>query len=225
MFLLTTRLTAWLRLARHEETWKSAEILILRWHRDIARRRWAARSIRDKTGRPATRQNIRALALRLARENPSWGYRRIHGELTGLGYKVAPATVWQILKDAGIDPAPRRAGQTWRGFLAGQAATILATDFFHVDTVFLRRLYVLFFIEHHTRRVHLAGIAAHPTGAWVTQQARNLLVNLDDRADGLKFLIRDRDTKFTAAFDTVFTAIGMRIVKTPVQAPRANAIA
>ena len=129
------------------------------------------------------------------------------------------------LKDAGIDPAPRRSGQTWRAFLTRQAKTILAADFFHVDTVFLRRLYVLFFIEHGTRRVHLAGVTAHPTGAWVTQRARNLLMNLEGRADGLKFLIRDRDTKFTAAFDAVFTAIGVRIVKTPVQAPRANAIA
>lgn len=161
----------------------------------------------------------------MARDNPSWGYRRIHGELTGLGHKIAPSTVWQIFKEAGIDPAPRRAGQTWRVFLAGQATTILAVDFFHVDTVFLRRLYVLFFIEHGTRRVHLAGITAHPTGAWVTQQARNLLINIEGRADGLKFLIRDRDTKFTAGFDAVFTAIGVRIIKTPVRAPRANAIA
>jgi hypothetical protein len=142
-----------------------------------------------------------------------------------MGYRVAPSTVWRILKDAGIDPAPRRAGQTWRAFLAGQAATILATDFFHVDTVFLRRLYVLFFIEHSTRRVHLAGVTAHPTGEWVTQQARNLLMNLEGHADGFKFLIRDRDAKFTAAFDAVLTAVGARILKTPVQAPRANAIA
>ena len=161
----------------------------------------------------------------MAHDNPGWGYRRIHGELTGLGFKLAPSTIWKILKDAGIDPAPRRAGQTWREFLAGQAKTILAADFSHVDTVFLRRLYVLFFIEHGTRRVQLAGITAHPTGAWVTQQARNLLMNFEGRADSLKFLIRDRDTKFTAAFDAVFTAIGVRIVKTPVQAPRANAIA
>ena len=161
----------------------------------------------------------------MARDNPGWGYRRIHGELAGLGYKLAPSTVWQILKDGGIDPAPTRSQQTWHTFLEAQAKTILAADFFHVDTVFLRRLYVLFFIEHGTRRVHLAGITAHPTGEWVAQQARNLLMNLDDRADGLKFLIRDRDTKFTAALDAVFTAIAVRIIRTPVRAPRANAIA
>jgi putative transposase len=124
-----------------------------------------------------------------------------------------------------FEPAPARSGQTWRAFLAGQAQTILAVDFLHVDTVFLRRLYVLFFIEHGTRRVHLAGITAHPTGEWVTRQARNLLMNLEGRADGLKFLIRDRDARFTTAFDAVFTAIGVRIVTTPVRAPRANAIA
>ena len=196
---------------------------LLRWHAGLVRQRWAYP--RRAPGRPRTAPAVRALVLEMARDNPGWGYRRIHGELTGLGYKLAPSTVWQILKDAGIDPAPRRAGQTWRAFLAGQATTILAADFFHVDTVFLRRLYVLFFIEHGTRRVHLAGITAHPTGGWVTQQARNLLMNLEDHADGLKFLIRDRDAKFTAAFGAVFTAAGMRIIKTPVRAPRANAIA
>ena len=196
---------------------------VLRWHAGLVRRRWAYPH--RAPGRPRTAPGVRALVLEMARDNPAWGYRRIHGELTGLGYKVAPSTVWQILKDAGIDPAPRRAGQTWRAFLTGQATTILAVDFFHVDTVFLRRLYVLFFIEHGTRRVHLAGITGHPTGEWVTQQARNLMMNLEVRADGLKFLIRDRDTKFTAGFDAVFTAIGVRIVMSPVQAPRANAIA
>ena len=196
---------------------------LLRWHADLIRRRWTCP--RHRPGRPHTAHAIRALVLEMARDNPGWGYRRIHGELAGLGYRIAPSTVWQILTDAGIDPAPRRSGQTWSAFLQAQAKTILAADFFHVDTVLLRRLYVLFFIEHGTRRVHLAGITAHPAGEWVTQQARNLLMNLGDHADGLKFLIRDRDAKFTAAFDAVFTAIGVRIIETPVQAPRANAIA
>ena len=196
---------------------------LLRWHADLVRRRWAHQ--RRTPGRPRTAPAVRALVLEMARHNPSWGYRRIHGELAGLGHKLAPLTVWQVLKEAGIDPAPTRSGQAWRTFLDAQAKTILATDFFHVDTVFFRRLYVLFFIEHGTRRVHLAGITAHPTGEWVTQQARNLLMNLDDHADSLKFLIRDRDAKFTAAFDAVLAAADVRIIKTPVRAPRANAIA
>ena len=119
---------------------------LLRWHADLVRRRWAYP--RRAPGRPRTAPTVRALVLEMARDNPGWGYRRIHGELAGLGRKLAPSTVWQILKDAGIDPAPRRAGQSWRAFLDAQAKTILAADFFHVDTVLLRRLYVLFFIEH-----------------------------------------------------------------------------
>jgi putative transposase len=196
---------------------------LLRWHASMVRRKWTYP--RRAPGRPRTASAIRELVLEMARDNPGWGYRRIHGEMAGLGHKVAASTVWQILKDAGIDPAPQRAGQSWRAFLDAQAKTILAADFFHVDTVLLRRLYVLFFIEHGTRRVHLAGITAHPTGEWANQQARNLLMNLEDQADGLKFLIRDRDAKFTSAFDAVLTAASVRIIKTPVRAPRANAIA
>src|SRR5829696_9200040 len=155
----------------------------------------------------------------MARENPKWGYRRIQGELVGLGHSIAASTVWTILKKAGLDPAPRRSGPTWRQFLAAQAHAILAVDFAHVDTVLLRRLYVLVVIEHGRRRVHLAGITSGPTGAWVTQQARNLLMDLDDRAAQIRFLIRDRDTKFTAAFDAVFSGADIRIIRTPVRAP------
>jgi putative transposase len=196
---------------------------LLRWHAQLVARRWTYP--RRRPGRPPVAQPLQALVLRLARENPTWGYRRIHGELIGLGHQLAASTVWKILKAAGIDPAPRRSGSTWRQFLAVQAEAILAVDFAHVDTVFLRRLYVLVVIEHGRRRVHLAGITAHPTGAWVTQQARNLLIDLGDRADQFRFLIRDRDSKFTAAFDAVFAGADIRIIPTPVRAPRANAIA
>jgi putative transposase len=138
---------------------------------------------------------------------------------------VAASTIWKILKSAGLDPAPRRSGPTWRQFLSAQAHAILAVDFAHVDTVFLRRLYILVVIEHDRRHVHIAGITAHPTEAWVAQQARNLLMDIGDRADRLRFLIRDRDSKFTAAFDAVFAGADVRIIRTPVRASRANAIA
>jgi putative transposase len=148
---------------------------IVRWHREVVRRRWAARSIRGRTGRPATRRNVRALVLRLARENPEWGYRRIHGELAGLGMKIAASTVWEILKKAGIDPAPRRSVPAWPQFLRSQAEAILACDFFTADLLDGTQAYVLAVIEHATRRIRILGITLHPTGEWTAQQARNLV--------------------------------------------------
>src|SRR3954452_4881421 len=196
---------------------------LLRWHAHLVARRWTYPHRRP--GRPPTAAPIRTLVLQMARESPRWGYRRIQGELVGLGHTVAASTVWRILKSASLDPAPRRSGPTWQQFLFAQAHAILAIDFARVDTVFLRRLYVLIVIEHERRRVHLAGITAHPTGDWVTQQARNLLIDLGDRADRFQFMIRDRDSKYTAAFDAVFPGADIAIIRTPVRAPRANAIA
>ena len=275
VFLPTTRLAAWLRLSRREETWKTAEILILRhqlavlqrrqpsrptvnwadrallatligviprarrrgmrllitpdtilrWHRDIVRRRWAVRSTSGKIGRPVTRRNIKALALRLARENPEWGYRRIHGELAGLGVKVAASTVWEILRTNSIDPAPRRTGPTWSQFLRSQAEAILACDFFIVDLLDGTQAYVLTVIEHATRRTRILGLTPHPTGEWTVQQARNLLMDLGDQAHRAKFMIRDRGSNFTAAFDAVLADAGIRTVLCNVRTPRMNAIA
>jgi transposase len=225
VFLLITRVASWLRLSQREETWKTAEILILRWHRDIVRRGWAARSMRGRTGRPATRSNVRALVLRLARENPEWGYRRIHGELAGLGVKVAASTVWEILKSAGIDPAPRRTGPSWSQFLRSQAEAILARDFFTADLLDGTQAYVLAVIEHATRRIRILGITRHPTGEWTTQQARNLIMDLGDQAHRSKFMIRDRGSNFTTAFDAVLADAGVRTVLCNVRTPRMNAIA
>jgi transposase InsO family protein len=166
---------------------------------------------------------VRELVVRLARENPSWGYRRIQGELVGLGDSLAASTVWEILRREGIEPAPRRLESSWAEFLRRQAASILECDFLTVDTVFFKRFYVLFFIELASRRVHIAGMTANPDGAWVIQQARNLLMRLDDDAVQARFLIRDRDSKFTRDFDEVFRAEGIPVTRAPVRAPRARA--
>jgi putative transposase len=194
---------------------------IRRWHRSLIARRWTYSHRRP--GRPATDAGVRALTVRLARENPGWGYRRIHGELAGLGVRIAASTVWSILQQAGIEPAPRRSAETWQQFLRAQASGIIACDFFTVDTVLLRRLYALVFIELATRQVYLAGITANPTGEWATQQARNMCETFVDRSEPIRFLIHDRDRKFTAAFDEVFRSEGIRTIRTPVRAPRANA--
>jgi putative transposase len=195
---------------------------LLGWHRAVVRHRW---TYPHQRGRPAVAAEVRALVLRLARENPTWGYRRIHGELCRLGFKLGASTVWAILRRAGVAPAPTRSAVTWRQFLRAQAKGVLAVDFFTVDTVLFRRLYVLFVLEVASRRVHVLGVTAHPVGDWVTQQARNLLMELGEDPGQIRFLIRDRDTKFTAAFDAVFAAEGIQVLRTPVRAPRANAYA
>jgi|ERR1022692_1178342 hypothetical protein len=267
VFLLTMRLATWLRLSRQDETWKAAEILILRHQLAVLQRHqprrsklnWAdrallaallgtmpkarhrglrllvtpdtilrwhrARSMRGKTGRPATRRNIKALVLRLARENPEWGYRTIHGELAGLGVKIAASTAWEILKNAGIDPAPRRTGPTWSQFLRSQAEAILACDFFTADLLGGTQAYVLAVIEHATRRVRILGVMQHPTGQWTAQQARNLLMDLGGQTNRVKFMIRDRGPDFTGAFDAVLADAGIRTVPCNVQTSRMNAIA
>jgi len=196
---------------------------LLAWHRRLVARKWDYTS-RRRPGRPPTAAAICKLVIRIATENPAWGHRRVQGELVRLGHPVAASTVWQILHDAGIDPAPRRAGPTWKQFLTAQARGILAVDFVHVDTVLLRRVYALIVIEHGTRHVYLAGISANPDGAWTTQAARNFLMETGPRRTGVKFLIRDRAGQFTAGFDAVFLAGGIRILASPPQAPKANAI-
>ncbi|MGO8873577.1 MAG: integrase core domain-containing protein [Acidimicrobiales bacterium] len=195
---------------------------LLRWHRDLVRKKW---TYPRPPGRPTIPPGTVQLVLRLARENPTWGYRRIQGELSTMGILLAPSSVWDILRRHGFDPSPGRRGPTWGEFLKVHAATMLAGDFFTIGTVLLRRLYVLFFIELDTRKVFVTGVTAHPTGAWVLQQARNLSLELAERAQSLKFLIRDRDAKFTSSFDEVFRSEGVRVIRTPVRAPRANAFA
>ena len=195
---------------------------VMRWHRDIVRRRWASRSRRGRSGRPAMHRKVRLVILRLARENESWGYRRIHGELAGLGITVAPSTVWEILKGAGIGPAPRRDGPGWAEFLRSQAQGILALDFFTADVLNGAKVYVLAVIEHGTRRIRVPGATENPVQPWIVQQARNLLMDLEDTRTRLKFVLHDRDASFTAAFDVVFQAAGIRTVRSAVRSPQAK---
>jgi putative transposase len=196
---------------------------LLRWHRRLVAGAWTYPHRRP--GRPPLDEQLQQLIIRLATENPRWGYQRLQGELLRLGVPVSATAIRTTLRRHGLDPAPRRTATSWRAFLHQQAAGILACDFFTVDTIWLRRLYVLFFIELDTRLVHVAGVTANPDGAWVTQQARNLLQALEGQGRRVRFLIRDRDGKFCRAFDDVFRSEGADVVLTPVQAPNANACA
>jgi putative transposase len=200
---------------RWAEVFPVTPATLLAWHRRLVAKKYDT-SGRRKPARPPTTPSIRRLVLRLARENPLWGHRRIQGELAKLGIAVAPSTVWEILHAAGIDPAPRRSGPTWRQFLHAQASGILAVDFLHVDTVMLKRLYVLVFIEYATRTMHLGGVTANATGEWTVQQARNP-VSAGQRFEDIRFLIRDRGSNFTRSFGAVFQATGATILRAAVQ--------
>ena len=197
---------------------------ILRWHRDLLRRHHAATCVPKRRGRPPAVRSIRALVLRLARENPAWGYRRIHGEFAALGIKVAASTIWEILREHGVPPAPERQGTTWADFLRGQAEALLACDLFEVRTLTGARLYVFATIEHSTRRIRILGATAHPTADWIVQLGRNLLMDLEDAGSKARFLIRDRDAKFTAAFDALMTDAGIKAVTTGIRMPRMNSL-
>ena len=201
--------------------WLVTPDTLLRWHRRRIARHWT--QPQRPPGRPSTSAEIRRLALRLAAENPTWGYRRIHGELRGLGHTIAASTVWQILNNAGTDPAPTRSEVTWSQFLRSQAA--VACDFATIDTVTLRRFYLLFFIDIPTRTVYFAAITDHPTGVWTTQAARNLLIQHGHQLADAQALVRDRASQFIDAFDEIFRTEGMKILTTPVRTPVANAFA
>jgi transposase InsO family protein len=194
---------------------------LVRWHGELVRRKWSYQ--RRRGGRPPIDPGVRQLVLRLGRENPRWGCVRIQGELRKLGIQVGATTIRAILRAAGVGPSPRRDGPSWSEFLRAQAQGIIACDFFTVETIWLQTLYVLFWIEHGSRRVRLAGVTANPDCVWVTQQARNLAV--EERLGATRFLIHDRDAKFCGPFDAIFASEGVRVIETPLRAPRANAIA
>jgi len=215
--------------SRHlaRETWRAFLVTpqtVLRWHRELVRRKWS-RGAGRRPGRPSLDEATQALILRLARENPRWGYQRIQGELAKLGRRVSATAIRTLLGRHGLGPAPCRGGVSWRVFLHQQATSILACDFFTVETMRLKSLYVLFFIELGSRRVHLGGCTANPDAAWVSQQARNLAREWSDTESPVRFLVRDRDSKFPRAFDEVFRSEAVRVLRTPVRAPRANAYA
>ncbi len=195
---------------------------LLRWHRELVRRKWTYRRT-DRPGRPPIDAAIRELILRLARVNPRWGCVRIGGELRRLGIRVGATAIRTLLRTARACPAPRRTGPTWTEFLRAQAGGIIASDFFSVETVWLRTLYVLASIELGSRRIHLSGATAHPDSTWVTQQARNLALDLDERASPFRFLINARDTKFSRSFDAIVRSEGARVILTPIRAPNVNA--
>lgn len=268
IYLLATRIFAWLALLCRSTAAKNAEILILRHEVTVLRRQvtapkphwsdrallaalarllsprlrghrivsprtllaWHQRLVKQKwtqspsPGRPPVSDKLRDLITRLGTDNPRWGFRRVHGELRRLGYKVSAATVRRILRAAGFHPGRQRQAtrREWTTFLKAQASGLLATDFFHIDTIGLQRLYALFVIEIRTRTVHILGVTAHPTAAWATQQARQLLWQLGDRTADFTHLIRDRDAKFTAAFDAVFAGEGITVTKIPPRSPNCN---
>jgi putative transposase len=197
---------------------------VLRWHRDLVARRHAVESRPKRGGRPRTVRSIRTLILRLAAENPNWGYRRLHGELLILGVKVAASTVWEILKDAGIPPAPERTSTTWADFLRSQADALLACDFFETVTLSGARMHAFAVIEHANRRIRILGATAHPTASWVTQAAKNLVMDLEDAGCRARYLIRDRDGKFPALFDEVLKDAGIEVVLSGIRIPRMNSI-